>query len=239
MYQEALAQIAAHPEWLDHPALVVSVANGHEGVIGIVAGKLAERFYKPTLCVTTDGEGAKGSGRSVPDIHLYDLLATVQRETNVFTRFGGHAAAAGFSLAAKDVARLRHAFVKTVERSWPEDVPQTPYTEVDAPLALADLSANLVRDVQRLAPFGRENPEPIFFVREPRVLDARTMGSDGKHLRARVQEGNGRSVALVAFGRGQEAHEWSVGRARPMLVTASEHDWQGLVQIQLQLVDRR
>ncbi len=164
LYQEALAQIAEHSEWLDHPALVVSVEDGHEGVIGIVADKLAERFYKPTLCVTTDGEGAKGSGRSLPDIHLYDLLATVQRETNVFTRFGGHAAAAGFSLAAKDVARSRHAFVKTVERAWPEDVPQTPYTEVDAPLALADLSANLVRDVQRLAPFGRENPEPIFFV---------------------------------------------------------------------------
>ena len=239
LYQEALAQIAAHPEWLDRPALVVSVANAHEGVIGIVAGKLAERFYKPTLCVTTDGEAAKGSGRSVTDIHLCDLLAAVQRETGVFTRFGGHAAAAGFSLAATDIPRLRRAFVEQVEHAWPEDVPRTPYTEVDAPLALAELSANLVRDAQRLAPFGRENPEPVFFVREARVLDARTMGGDGKHLRARVQEGSGRSVALVAFGRGQEIDDWSVGRARPMLVTVSEHRWQDLVQIQLQLVDRR
>lgn len=239
MQQEADAQLVAHPAWRNDRTLVVAGEHWPPGLVGLVAGKLAETQYKPTLCLRVEGEHARGSGRSVPDIDLYGILAAVQAETGVFTRFDGHAGAAGFSLLAQDIPRLREAFARHTRQQWPEDVPQRAVLEVDAPLDLADLSYGLTDALKKLEPFGAGNPEPVWFVKAAPVSQAGVMGTNGQHLWANVQDRFGRAVKMVAFGKGDEIDTWQAGCRRHLLVRVGENVWGGRTRLQLQLVDGR
>jgi single-stranded-DNA-specific exonuclease len=233
--QQALAQIAQHPEWLDHRSLVVAGEEWHEGVIGIVAGKLTERFGKPTLCIATNGDKAKGSGRSVEEFDLYRTLADVQRESHVFTKWGGHAMAAGFSLASADVETLRQTMWQVIDGY--EDVELKPQIRCDAPLTLTAMSYQLVNDLQRLEPFGQGNPEPVFLVKGAKVVGVQTMGEE-KHLKVWISD-NLHTYQVVAFGRGQERVDWERAGQRHLLVTVGENVWNGERALQMMLVDAR
>ncbi|MCL6445088.1 MAG: single-stranded-DNA-specific exonuclease RecJ [Alicyclobacillus sp.] len=237
--QEALAQIDAHPHWLEQGGLVVAGENWHEGVIGIVAGKLTERFWKSTLCISVNGEHAKGSGRAIPEFDLYRTLRDVQERTGVFTRFGGHEAAAGFSLRTKDLNRLQQSFWHAVRRNWFEDVELEPHIVCDAPLALGELSFQLVDDLRRLEPFGQGNPEPVLFIRDTNIMSVQTIGADDKHLKIWVKDNIGRTYPVLAFGRGHELDDWQGVCQRHLLVTVGDNHWNGQRTLQMQLVDAK
>ena len=238
--QQALLQIEEHPEWLEQRGLVVAGENWHEGVIGIVAGHLTERFHKSTLCLSLDKEFAKGSGRAVPNFDLYRTLADVQHTTGIFTKWGGHAAAAGMSLCAEDVDRLRAAYCDAIERNgFEEDVALEPFVDCDAPLDLSDLSYKLVDDVRLLEPFGQGNPEPVFFIRDAQVVRVQTMGKDNQHLKVWVRDGIGRTYPVLAFGHGDEVGDWEDVQRRHLLVTVGDNHWKGERTLQLRLVDAK
>ncbi len=234
--QDALAQITQHPEWLLQPGLVVSGQDWHEGVIGIVAGKLASRFHRPTLCIGVQGGVAKGSGRSITNFDLYQVLAEVQQKNEIFTAFGGHQAAVGFSLATADLEVLQTQFLlATSRRLYGAD--ELSQRNCDAPLRLEEVSPELLHDLQKLAPFGQGNAQPAWFVREAVVTDVHTMGKANQHLKAWVKTGESPVHPLVAFGYGENLAAFSPGSRRHLVVALEENDWQGKVSLQLRLLD--
>ncbi|WP_456057548.1 DHHA1 domain-containing protein [Alicyclobacillus dauci] len=158
MENEALEQIEQNPHWLEQKALCLLGDDWNEGLIGIVAGRIAERFHKPTLCLARNGDTAKGSARSIEGFDLYRALSDVQAKDGIFGAFGGHSAAAGFSLPLSHVGKLRNAFWTAGEEWWDDEASDASYI-VDAPINLHQLTISLLDGLKRLEPFGQGNPD--------------------------------------------------------------------------------
>jgi single-stranded-DNA-specific exonuclease len=220
---EAEAQVA---ELGERPAYVLAGEGWHPGVIGIVASRIAERHHRPAVVIALDGAQGTGSGRSIP---AFDLLGGLNACAQHLQRHGGHRAAAGCAIAAADVEAFRAAFeAHAAAVLTPEDL--TPVSRIDAVVAGGELGTDLAEDLERLAPFGQGNPEPVLLVPAARLIDPRPMG-EGKHVRFTVESGGVRARA-VAFGMprlpdgcadgldatfGLELNEWN-GAVEPRLV---------------------
>jgi len=176
------------------PALVLAGEGWHPGVIGIVASRLAERHCRPVVMVALDGDEGVGSGRSIP---AFDLLGGLDAAAAHLVRHGGHRAAAGCTVGREDVDAFREAFVAHAGSVLTEE-DYVPVERVDAIVSGDELGVDLAEELERLAPFGQENPEVSLLVPAARLIDARPMG-EGKHIRFTVEAGGARARA-VAFG---------------------------------------
>jgi single-stranded-DNA-specific exonuclease len=184
------------PELRDAPALVVAGRGWHPGVVGIVASRLAERHWRPTIVISLDEDGGgRGSGRSIPG---FDLLAGLEACAGHLERFGGHRAAAGLELAPGALDGFRRAFAVHAEAVLgPAELTQT--ERVDAIVGGPGIGLELAEELERLGPFGAGNPAVRLLVPSARVRDVRSMG-EGRHSRFSLHSGGHRALA-VAFGR--------------------------------------
>ena len=185
--------------------LMIDGEDYNPGVSGLVAGRLAERFYRPAVVVAVDGGVARASGRSIPEFDLADAFTGCGE---LFLRFGGHRGAAGFT-ARTDLlpairGRLQSAAVPALR-----GVSLTPVLHIDAEVAVKDLLGDTFEFLRSLAPFGDGNPPPVFMTSGVEATSARQMGSEGKHLRLTLKE-NGVTWDAVAFDQ-----EWPASLPRP------------------------
>ena len=235
----ALAQIQRNPSLLsDYHALVLSHPTWPGGVIGIVAGRLADRFGKPVVLISAPpGDLARGSGRSIPGIDLIAALtdcAATDPGMPLLQSFGGHPGAAGFSMQPDRIPELRAALSRAIA-SQAEAVPE-PLLVIDAYLELPDLTLDLVADVSRLAPFGPGNPPLTFAIRDLRALSEAAIGRTGEHRRLTVQDLQDRT-ATVFWWHGAS---WPMPQGRfDLALTARASDYQGMAEIQLEWLDAR
>jgi single-stranded-DNA-specific exonuclease len=185
----------------DDRVLVLAAPGWHPGVIGIVAAKVAERYCRPALLISTGRDPGKGSARSVADTNLYAELSRVR---HLFAALGGHAHAAGFSIREADIPELRRELNAGTRAGG-----AARRIDIDADLAFADLRPSLAEELRRLAPFGHGNPEPAFATRSVRLAQApRTVGSN--HLRLTlVQRPHARS--FIGFNLGGFAVDLATG----------------------------
>jgi single-stranded-DNA-specific exonuclease len=190
---EARRLIDGNPSIGAQHLLIVAGEDWHRGVVGIVASKLVELYHKPALVLSIEHGLAQGSGRSISG---FDLLSALEACADVFLRYGGHRVAAGVTLEAARLDELRRRLTACAnERLRPEDL--VPRLRIDAPLGLAEISGEVVRQLGRLGPFGAANPKPVFraapvdLVTPPRTLKDR-------HLSLLVRQ-NGRSFRAVAW----------------------------------------
>lgn len=170
----------------DVPLLLVGGQDFPPGVIGVVAGKLAEEFYRPALVLEFGPEVSRGSARSIPE---FDLTAALAECQDLLSRFGGHAQAAGFTLPSANVERLHRRLLEIAQRKL-ADVELSPVLAIDAEIPLSALSGQTFRLMQRLAPFGMANPVPTFLSRGVKVIDQRRLGNEGEHLKLKLQDGD-------------------------------------------------
>lgn len=155
----------------------------HPGVVGIVASRLVERYFRPAILIAQDeAGGGKGSGRSIPGFHLLDALHALSPH---LLRYGGHKAAAGLTVRTDELEAFAAGF-EQIAASQLADADLTPVLTIDAELAMEDLSLTLVEEIERLAPFGIGNAEPTLLIRNLRVLEARTVGEG--HLKMRLEK---------------------------------------------------
>jgi single-stranded-DNA-specific exonuclease len=174
--EEAVRLVEDPPGMLDDSVLVLSDPAWHPGVIGIVAAKIAERFDRPALLISTGHEPGKGSARSVADIDLYARLSDCRHR---FTSLGGHSHAAGFSISVPNIPELRRELNRESPRRERHPARRI---DVDALLDFRDIGPGLAGELRRLAPFGQRNPEPTFATRGVRLVQpARVVGNN--HLR--------------------------------------------------------
>jgi single-stranded-DNA-specific exonuclease len=195
---EVQKRIESSADVRDCFCLVVDGDAWHRGVIGIAATRVVERYGRPTLVLSLEDGEAYGSGRSIPAFHLLDALESCR---DMFTRFGGHAHAVGFSLPADRVPALRQALdTYARQRLTPADF--EPILNFDGELALPQITPELYRALQQLEPFGMGNPEPVFIARRVRVATPPRVLKD-KHVKLRVTQPNGSQ-----YGRGLDALGW-------------------------------
>ena len=181
--------------------LVVASEGYRPGIVGLVAGRLTEEYNRPSIVLGIDGKEARGSARSVAD---FDLAAALTECREYLTRFGGHARAAGFTVPLEKLEPLRQRLLALAEAQLAErDV--SPRLELDAEITLRTMSWRLYREIARLAPFGHENPNPLFLTRGLRVIEARTVGQTAPgHLRVALLDGFTRWNG-IGFGLGELA----------------------------------
>ena len=230
--REAIAQVeAGEPQ----PAIVVGAKGWHIGVIGIVAARLVERYHRPAVVVTFDAQGVgKGSVRGVPG---FDVCRALQQCEPDLVAFGGHPMAAGLTVREEAFAGFRHGFWGAVEGS-PEGGQQVPIVDVDAEVGLADVQFPLIRELERLQPFGMGNPDPNFMSRGISVLEKRVVGES--HLKLVLRQSGSVPLDSIGFRMGSLAPAIDAGNGRIDAVFTPElNEWKGSTRIQLRLRDVR
>ncbi len=213
----------------NQPLLFIQGADYHEGIVGLIASRLCESHYRPTLVMRADGETARGSARSIPEFHITHALEACD---DLLLRYGGHAQAAGFTLAADQLpafqARLRqHA----AERLDPASL--APRHCADTIVELAEVTEATVEALQRLEPVGEENQPATLATLGLRIRSLRACGNQGKHLQLRVSDGS-IDLPVIAFRMGHLAQELEPGDAIDLMYAPSINTWQGQRSLQLQ-----
>jgi single-stranded-DNA-specific exonuclease len=213
--------------------IVVEGEGWHRGVIGIVATRVVERYHRPALVVSIEGGEAHGSGRSLRTFHLLEALESC---AGLFTRFGGHAFAVGFALPAERVPELRAAldgFART--KLTPADF--EPALTIDGEVTLDQVTPELLREVQRLAPFGMGNPQPVFAARGVRLAQPPILLKE-KHLKLRVMQG-GRAFDALGWRMGERLADFKAGDTLDLAFTMEQNPNPDFPGMQLTLSDVR
>ena len=201
----------------------------HEGVIGIVASRLVERFHRPVVLVAPSAHGWKGSGRSIAAFDLHAGLAACAEHLD---GFGGHRAAAGLSIAEGRLEAFADAFARHADAEL-ADVDLRPLTTVDAIVPASGLTLDLAQELDRLAPFGLGNPEPTLLVASIEATTAATVG-EGRHLRFRIRQHGRDGGSAIAFGLGAQLERVEgPGRRFDVAFRLQENRWNGTVAPQL------
>ena len=214
----AQKQLDAEPAILEDRVILIWGRDWHPGVIGIVASRLVEKTGRPVIVVSVDehGEG-KGSGRSVQGFNLHECIASCE---DILLRFGGHAMAAGLSVREENLPELRRRLNEWAARECA--VLFTPPLECDLSIHLDRITVESVRRLEQLAPYGAENPTPVF-VLEKAVIDGIFSVSEGKHCRLRLRQGNA-SIYAVWFGMPPEQLPYTTGDVVDAAVNLSVYE---------------
>ncbi len=186
------------------PLLVIGGADYPAGVSGLVAGRMAGEFYRPAVVVRVGKTISTGSCRSIPE---FNIILALNRCSSLFSRFGGHAQAAGFVLPTRNLPRLQESLLEIAATEL-AGADLRPKLDIDAEVALIDLGGDTFRAMQQLAPFGKGNPAPAFLSRRVEIVNLRTMGANDEHLRLRVRQG-GSLWDAVGFRLGNNLAEIS------------------------------
>jgi single-stranded-DNA-specific exonuclease len=225
------AEERAAAEFADEPGVVLYGDDWHPGVVGIVASRVSRHFHKPCVILGSEGDQAKGSGRSVASVNLVEVF---QRCAHLLGHWGGHPMAAGVSLKASDVPAFKECYLESLKALYPDGLPD-PSLSISAWLEHGDLGESLLEELDRLHPFGQGNSEPIFGMRGV-VLDEEphAFGEGNFRFRMPVRPSAKRGVAGIAWRLGQAPE---LGQSIDMAIRFSWNYWRDSRYPQVTLVD--
>ncbi len=212
------------------PILVVGDEDYPAGIIGLAAGRLSEEFYRPTVVIKTGKQMSNGSCRSIPEFNIVQALNQCRP---LFTNFGGHPQAAGFTLPTKNLPRLKKALLELASAGL-AGVDLRPHLDIDAEIRLTDLGGDTFPALGKLAPFGKGNPHPTFLSRKVEVIDCRAMGTKGEHLKLRLLQ-DGFVWDGVAFQAGDHIKE--IASVMDIVFNLEVDQWRGEERFRLNLLD--
>lgn len=231
--QEALLQIEENQEQ-ERFTTIVFQENWHKGVIGIVASRLTETYYRPTLVFTQSGDNYAASARSVRGFDVYNALEACSEHLE---QFGGHKYAAGMTLKAENYEAFKNAFEKVVQETIDSEL-LTPELEVDAEINLSDITPKLVRILKQFEPFGPHNMTPVFVTQN--VIDTgypKFMGGNEEHMRLFVKQNNSKGFAAIGFNLAHKKDFVANRNPFHMAYCIDENEWNGQLSLQLRLKD--
>jgi single-stranded-DNA-specific exonuclease len=212
------------------PLLIASDRDYPVGIAGLVAGRLAEEFYRPSVVIRTGEFMSSGSCRSIPE---FNIILALNQCRSLLSQFGGHSQAAGFVLPTKNLARLNQQLseLATVHLAG---VDLRPQLDIDAEARLPEITGNTFNLIQQLAPFGRGNPAPVFLSRGIEVVDCQPMGGNREHLRLKLRQGG-----VIWDGVGFRMGDYRAEFTSPLdIVYSVEIDrWRGEERLRLNIID--
>ncbi len=174
--------------------LVVYLPDCHESLAGIIAGRIRERYFRPCFVLTDGEEGVKGSGRSIPGYHMFEEMTKV---AELFTKFGGHPMAAGLSIPTENVELLRKRLNENCRLTDADLIPKLSY---DAVLPIQYAGEQIIKELELLEPFGKENDKPLFAAANVRVKSARIIGKNRNVLKTVLEDDKGSRLEGISFG---------------------------------------
>ncbi|OHT46847.1 single-stranded-DNA-specific exonuclease RecJ [Flavobacterium tructae] len=233
--KEAFQQITANNEQ-DRFSTVVFQEDWHKGVIGIVASRLIETYYRPTLVFTKSGDKYAASARSVKGFDVYNALDACSEHLE---QFGGHMYAAGMTLKAENYKTFKEAFETQVSATILPEM-RTPEIEIDAEINFRDITPKLIRILKQFEPFGPQNMTPVFMTSDIKDTGyAKTLGAEEEHLRLFVKQNNSDGIAAIGFGLGKKLDLAKNQNSFQLAYSLAENEWNGTVSNQLMLKDIR
>ena len=229
MTDEALQMIQADPIWAHRSTTVLSHPQWHKGIVGIVASRLIEHYYRPTVLLAQSQGKWVGSARSVKGFDLYKSLEACQEH---LLQFGGHKYAAGLTLSDEQLHPFKEKF-ETIVSEWISPEQKIPVLSIDYELAFANIDDRLVRIIQRMAPFGPGNPSPVFLTKGVRVKHTRLLKE--LHVKLVLEEG-GMLFEAIGFNM---VHKMDLIGSAPLDITYQVYfnEWNGRKTINLKLKD--
>jgi single-stranded-DNA-specific exonuclease len=231
--KEALGQIIENNE-KERFTTVVFQENWHKGVIGIVASRLIETYYRPTLVFTKSGDKYAASARSVKGFDVYNALEACSEHLE---QFGGHMYAAGMTLLEENYQLFKDAFEKVVEETIHPDM-LTPELSIDAEINLSDITPKLTRILKQFEPYGPQNMTPIFLTKNVKDTGyAQKLGADGEHLKLFVRQNNSEGMGAIGFGLGDKLELTTNKKPFEAVYCIDENEWNGKTSVQLRLKD--
>jgi single-stranded-DNA-specific exonuclease len=215
---------------VDRPLLMASDPDYPQGVMGLVAGRLADQFYRPVILFKQGSEGCRGSARSIAE---FDMMAALELNHDLLSKYGGHKMAAGFNIPTKNVAAFRER-IMALAREQLAGLDLRPHIDIDAEVPLSIFTGTMYSQIQQLAPFGMGNPVPIFISRRVRVDQQRLVGSQGEHLKLKLKE-NGVLWDAIGFNCGSLVKE--VTPELDIVYTLGIDRWNGTDNLRVNLLD--
>ena len=229
---EAEVLVAALPE--DAPAIVLGNPDWPMGIVGLVAGRLTEKYARPSFIVCLDPAEAKGSARSIAAVHIVEAL---DGAASTLLRYGGHKVAAGFSLEAGRFDEFADA-IRAAVAAQLGDAPRERVVAIDGEITTADCVPATCDLLDMLEPCGQGNAAPVLAMRDCTVLSTSTFGAESQHLRVALSDGAG-IVEAIAFFKPQLADHLPRGRRVDVCIALERDEWQGMVRVRARLRDIR
>jgi single-stranded-DNA-specific exonuclease len=228
--QEEARELALRDTDGDLPLIFAASPGFRSGIVGLVAGRLVEEFYRPAVIVEQGEEESRGSCRSIEEFNITDALDAC---SELLLRHGGHAQAAGFSVKTENLPAFRERLMEIAGEQLAKQTLE-PSLTVDGVISLSQATMELARELEQLEPTGQSNDAPVFVSERVKVVDARAVGKEGKHLKLRVADGPV-NIDGIAFGFG----EWM--RAMPSYIDVAYHvevnEWNGFIKPQINVQD--
>lgn len=221
--EQCFSTVVYHPDW-------------HKGVLGIVASRLIETFYRPTLVLTDGNEGEiSGSARSIKDFDLYEVIDEC---SELLTRYGGHKFAAGLTMKKENFEAFKMKFEELVRQKI-KPIQRKPSIEIDTELDFSEIDDKFLRILKQIGPFGPENMTPLFLTRNLKGGNFRLMGKNNEHISLTLMDANGVQHYAVGFGFGSCFKEFKFSQNFDVIYSIEENHWKDKVNLQFILRDVR
>lgn len=232
--EEAIEMIEANDTIKNSLVLVVAKEGWNPGVIGIVASRLVEKYYRPTIVLSLDGEKgiAKGSGRSIEGFHLFNELS---KNRDILPHFGGHPMAAGMTFSYQHVDELRNRLHEQATECLTEEL-LTPNLFIDVPVSLSEISVEAIEEIKKLGPFGVGFSKPIYALQDVQVHSMKKIGAAETHIKMELKDKYG-SIDAIGFNKGYLHEEISFGVPVSFVGDLQINEWQGLKKPQFMISD--
>lgn len=231
IFNAALTQITTEVELDDEPVICVGGDGWHVGVVGIVASKVVDSFHRPAFIACREGDTFRGSARS---INGFNVAAALESCSDLLIRYGGHALAGGFTVAAKNFEAFRKR-LNEIGRETLRPHHLLASINVDAEIDIDEIDEELVQSIRDMGPFGQGNPEPVLMCANAEVADVRAVGAEGAHLKLLIGEGH-RVVDCIGFRMGDETEWIARGSRVDIAYTPEFNEYNGHTGIQLRIV---
>lgn len=211
-------------------SIVLAGENWHHGVIGIVASRITEKFFKPTILICIEDDIGKGSGRSVPGFDLHEALA---QSSKYLEKYGGHEMAVGLSLKKENIQEFKNHFEEYAKSKGVKDI--VPIINVDSEITKKDINKATVEQIKLLEPFGEQNKQPLLIYKNLKIASIRAL-SEGKHLKLMLKDEN-EIINAIGFNLGELSEEYLIGDKIDVVGTLEINAYNGQEQIQINLKD--
>lgn len=231
---EAIEMIETNEAYANSKVLLLAHEDWHEGVVGIVASKLVEKYYKPTILLSINKKKgfAKGSGRSIEGFHLFHEL---EKNRDIIDKFGGHAAACGMTIDLEIIDDLRNRLNKQADEVLTEEM-LTPTLKIDIPLSIDEISVEAIEEIRKLAPFGVGFSKPTYVIQNVELKSMRKIGANEDHLKLEI--GNSiQSIDAIGFFKGYLFNEMTYKVPVSFVGDLQINEWNGMKKPQFQIED--
>ncbi len=226
-----LAEKQADPK---QKLLFIAHKSFHPGIIGLIAGRLTEKYYLPSIVISLNGEVAKGSCRSIKELNI---ISTLRQSSDLLIDVGGHPAAAGFSILDKNIPKFQKKITQIINRKLKNKILK-PTLEVDAQMKLSAVTPKNIKALEKLEPFGIANPEPLFLFKSLKIISKRLLGQTNDHLKLKLDDPGTKfpeniPTEAIAFKKGKLDKELGVGDLIDVVARLDLNTWNGITTPQL------